>query len=142
MIEQMSSRFAFVAVTLVLGATGLLALPESPAIPAPLANPSLIRPNAATTVTVTVLIDDPALVPNSVTLLRLGASGDQPVVVGQLHDDGKGGDAVAGDHVYTVQIALNEPTAGAVSLEVSAAFRGALKRNVSKAVTIAVSQSQ
>ena len=78
------------------------------------ATPSSITVNTPTTVTVTIPIPAPTLISNGVNLLRLGATG-MPTILGVMHDDGKNGDAVAGDHIYTLQVNFNEPSAGTVS---------------------------
>lgn len=54
-----------------------------------------------------------------------------------MHDDGKSADAVTGHCIYTLQILLKEP-AGHVQLQVSAAFRGLLRRVTSSIVTLDV----
>jgi hypothetical protein len=55
-----------------------------------------------------------------------------------MHDDGLNGDAVAGDHIYTLLVPFNEATAGQIQLQVSAAFQGLLKRVMSSIVTLGV----
>jgi hypothetical protein len=47
-------------------------------------------------------------------------------VLGALHDDGVNGDAVAGDHIYTLDAVFTETVP--VRLRVSAGFKGLLKR--------------
>jgi len=78
--------------------------------------------NSPTTVTITAALRDAALIPGSVNLIELSPSGQSPVL-GQLHDDGKDGDAIAGDGIYTFQIIFNEHTTRQIQLGVSAAFR-------------------
>jgi hypothetical protein len=99
--------------------------------------PAIITVNAPTTVTVCVQIN-PAPLPGGVNLLRLGASGTQPTILGVLHDDGLNGDSVAGDNIYTLQVNFNEPTAGQIQLQVSAAFKGLLKRALTGPVIVPV----
>lgn len=109
----------------------------SPTVGSPSATPSTIVINTPTTVTVTVAIT-PAPILNGVNLLRIRSTGAQPTILGVMHDDGKNGDAVAADGVYTLRIPFNEPTAGPMQLQVSAAFQGLLKRVTSNLFTIAV----
>jgi hypothetical protein len=90
----------------------------------------MVTVNTPTSVTVTVNIADPTLIPNSVNLLQLGATGTQPTILGQLHTNGGG--------TYSIQETLNETSAGQVQLQVSAAFRGQLKRALSPPIQIAV----
>jgi hypothetical protein len=94
----------------------------------PSADPTYVVVSTLTVVTVAVSIPGSALIPNSVNLLRLGASGSQPIVLGLLHDDGMNGDAVAGDHVFTIRLPFTEPSVGQVNLQISAAFKGQLTR--------------
>lgn len=107
----------------------------TPTLGTPTAVPTLITVNTSTTVTVTVSIPDSYLIPNSVNVLRLGAAGTQPAILGVMHDDGVAGDTVAGDHIYTLQVPFNETVIGQFQLQVSAAFKGLLKR-IQSAITI------
>lgn len=106
-----------------------------PTIGTPTAIPTMLIVNTATTVTVAVSIT-PTPITASVNLLRLGATGAQSTILGVMHDDGKNGDVVAGDGVYTLQLPFNEPSAGEIELAVSAAFQGHLQRLISPAVLI------
>jgi hypothetical protein len=90
--------------------------------------PTMVTLNMPTPVTITAQITDPTLIPGSVNLLRLGATGTPPTILGVMHDDGQNGDAVAGDGVYTLQALFNEVALGQIQLQVSAAFRGQLRR--------------
>jgi hypothetical protein len=102
------------------------------------ATPSMITVNTSTMVTVTVQITDPALIAGSVNLVLLGALGTQPTILGVMHDDGLNGDAVAGDHIYTLQMPFNESSPSQIQFEVSAAFQGSLKRVVSPIAALVV----
>ena len=82
-----------------LAQPSLLAV-ATPNVGTPSATPPTIVVNMPTTVTVTVLITPSPLL-NGVNLLRLGATGTQPTILGVMHDDGKNGDTVAGDGIYT-----------------------------------------
>jgi hypothetical protein len=96
----------------------------------PSATPSTIVVNTLTPVTVTVSITDPALVPGSVNLLRLEATGAPPTILGVMQN--------AGGSNYILQTTLDEAATGQVQLEVSAAFRGSLKRVLSDQLTIPI----
>lgn len=111
---------------------------STPILPAPLTSPSMLTVNTSAVVAVTILITDPSLIPGSVNLLRIGATGTQPTILGVMHDDGLNGDAVAGDHIYTLQRTFDEPAASYVQLQVSAAFRTQLRRITSPLVQISV----
>jgi hypothetical protein len=126
------TKMAVLAPALTAGTTG-----GTPTFGTPTAAPALITVNTSTIVTVTVVIS-PAPLPNGVNLLRLGATGTQPTILGVMHDDGKNGDAVAGDGIYTLQVLFNEPATGQIRLQVSAAFKGSLKRTLSSLFQIEV----
>lgn len=111
---------------------------SSPTIATPVAVPAFVIANTSTIEKITVQIPDPTLIPGSVNLVLIGATGTQPTILGVMHDDGLKGDAVAGDHVYTLQMPFNEGSAGQIQLEVSAALRGQLKRATSQIVQVAV----
>jgi hypothetical protein len=87
--------------------------------------------------TVTASITPPPI-SNSVNLLRIGATGTQPIFLGVMHDDGQNGDPVSGDGIYTLQVPFDESTAGQVQLQVSAAFQGRLMRIVSTIIQVEV----
>lgn len=102
------------------------------------AAPSIIAVNEPTDVTVTVKITDSRLIPASVNLQRLDASGKVTAVLGTLNDAGTGGDAVAGDKIYTIRKTFTEGTTTPVSLQVSWALKGVLKRGFSNIVSVDV----
>ncbi len=114
-------------------ATGSDAVPHATTVPTigtPSTSPTLIAVNTPTVVTVTVLITDPTLISDSANLLRLGATGTLPTILGVMHDSGAG--------VYTLQVTVNESVPGTIQLQVSAAFKGLLKRVLSPVFTIQV----
>ena len=110
----------------------------APTIGMPSVIPSFIATNTPTMVTIVVTISDPSVISDSVSLVRLPMGGEQPSVLGKFHDDGKNGDATAGDRVYTIQVTFNEPKRGQIPLQVSAAFRGSLKRVMSSVTTVSI----
>ena len=129
----------------IITGVGVLCLRASPppAIPdpvmgAPSVLPTVIAINRSTVLTITVPIPDSSLIPNSVNLLRLPATGTQPTNLGVMHDDGQYGDAVAGDQIYSLRVTFTEPISGQIRLQVSAPFRGVLRRVLSAPINIAV----
>jgi len=110
----------------------------TPTVGTPTATPATIVVNTPMTVTVTVQITDTTLISGSVNLLRVGATGTQATILGVMHDDGKNGDGTAGDHIYTLQVPFNEPSAGQIQIQVSAAFQGQLKRIQSQSVSVLI----
>ncbi len=129
--------FVALALALVIAVT---AWGVNPALSLPAATPSLVTVGTTTTVTVTIQILDPLLIPGSVNLLRLGPPDAQPIVLGALLDDGQNGDAASGDGVFTLQVPFSERAAGVIKLQVSAVFKGALKRSLSPITTLQIQQ--
>lgn len=109
---------------------GSLGIPEM--------NPASIKAGAPATVKITVTISDPNYIAGSANVQRINADGSVRSVVGLLHDDGMQGDATANDQVYTLDIPLNETSAGNASFQVSAAYKRELKRTVSAPIVLSV----
>jgi len=84
----------------------------------------------STQITVSIQITDPALITSSVNLLRLGAAGTQPTILGVMQSARNG--------TYSLQHVFTESTTGQVQLQVSAAFTGTLQRVLSNIVTVNV----
>ncbi len=101
-------------------------------------NPGTITVGTSSAVTVTVSIIDPAYLAGSANLQRLRADGSVQAVVGVLADDGLNGDAVAGDKIYTIRFSVLEAAPGTVRFQVSAGFRGELKRTLSNTLSLTV----
>jgi hypothetical protein len=102
----------------------------TPTIGPPVATPSVITVNTSTPVTVTVQITDPSLIPGSVNLLLLGATGTQPTILGLMQGSDNG--------MYMLEQAFDEASTGLIQTEVSAAFRGQLRRVISPVLQIPV----
>jgi len=110
---------------------------SAPAIGTTQACPTGIAVGSSTSVTITSAISDPAVIPTSVNLLRLSASGAASAI-GQLNDNGANGDLTAGDRVFTGRVSFKEAQAGSLRLQVSAAFKAVSTPAVSEVMTIAV----
>ncbi len=130
-------RASFAAAAMALAGILTPLMAATPKIGSAYLTPTTVTVNAPATVTLNVSIPDPSLIPGSVNLIRVNANGTTSIL-GQFHDDGKNGDLVAGDTIFTIQITLNEPKVGQVELEVSAAFRGTLRRVQSAFIPIFV----
>jgi hypothetical protein len=87
------------------------------------ANPPYIVVNTPTPVLFTAQITDPQLKKRSVVLVRLDDAGQPSDILGRLRDDGKNGDAVAGDKTYSMRTTLKEPVAGTASFKIAARFK-------------------
>ncbi len=107
-------------------------------IDTPTVTPDSLFVGVATRVTVTALISDPSVVSDSVILQSVDSSGHLLVILGNLHDDGVNGDAVAGDQRYTIQTTLTQATAATLSLRVAARFKGSRHRRFSPVITVPV----
>ena len=77
---------------------------------------------------------DPALIPGGVNLLRV--DGPAPLILGAMHDDGLNGDALAGDGTYSLSFTATAGSIGQLQLQVSAAFRGLVRRRLSATGTV------
>ena len=128
---------ARVRIALLAGALGvvvaLMAGPAAapPSAGAPIATPASIPVGLPTSLKVTSQITDPTVLTGGVNLQKVNAGGDVLATLGVMRDDGLGGDAVAGDGIFTLVITVNEPAPGELRLRVSAAFRGLLRRVLS-----------
>jgi hypothetical protein len=101
------------------------------------ANPTVIAVNEPTDVTVTIQITESRLIASSVNFQRLDSSG-QWTVLGTLNDSGTNGDSVPGDKTFTVRRSFTEGTAMPVSLRVSWALKGTLRRDASPTIVLDV----
>lgn len=102
----------------------------TPIVGTPIAAPTIIFVNSSTPVMVTTQITDTTLIPGSVNLLRIGTTGTQPIILGVMQNVGNG--------MYSLQPAFNETTTGQIQLQVSAAFRGRLRRVTSQVIQVPV----
>jgi hypothetical protein len=103
------------------------------------ATPTTVPVGVGTVVTVVSAVSDPSLIVPSVNLQRLDAAGRVIAILGTLVDDGSGGDATAGDGLFTIRTTIFETVAGPVRLRVSAAFSGKLLRAFSAPLTVMAS---
>jgi hypothetical protein len=90
--------------------------------------PRAVAVNSGTPILVSVRIDDPTILPDSVFAFLADGLGRPTTRLGVLNDAGRAGDAVPGDGVYSASLLIPTSTAGSVSIRVTAAFRGALRR--------------
>jgi hypothetical protein len=102
-------------------------LSATPNVGATVVTPTVVVISTPTDVLITAAVDDPSLIPASVTLLRLD-SGGAVIATSAFHDDGLNGDLVAGDKIFSVRVTVNEPAPARIRFQVSAAFRGLLSR--------------
>ncbi|MEO6463609.1 MAG: choice-of-anchor X domain-containing protein, partial [Candidatus Eisenbacteria bacterium] len=92
------------------------------------AEPTQILVGKPTRVLFSADIADPTFIPGGANLLQVGAPGTNPTIAGVLRDDGTGGDEIAGDGRYSLEVTLNEPVTKQLTFRISAAFRGQLRR--------------
>jgi hypothetical protein len=108
----------------------------------PTASPSSLTVGANTPVSFTAQITDPSLIEDSVLVVQVNAAGTITAILCQLNDKGAGGDVMAGDKIFTGVTAIPESVIGTVKVQVSAAFRGHLRRDLSNAVSLTVAAPQ
>ena len=111
---------------------------NSPLLAGPLVMPTVVPLNTTTSISITIAIPGTAVIPSGVNLLRLSATG-APNIVGQMHDDGMNGDVAAGDGIYSLRLPFSAATTTLVSYQVSAAFKGVLRRVLSPTFQILAS---
>ncbi len=109
----------------------------TPIVDTPTATPNIITVGTSTQVLFTVSIPEPTLNLASVNLLRVNPNGNSTIAA-QMVDNGQNGDQQPGDKVFTAKLTLNEPQAGDVKFQVSAAFRGILRRGLSLLTPVSV----
>ncbi|MCC6193284.1 MAG: PASTA domain-containing protein, partial [Burkholderiales bacterium] len=111
-------------------------------LPRTLATPTLepaeARIGQPTKVRIWADIGDPKVIATGVNLLKVGAPGTNPTIVGVLKDDGTGGDEIAGDGRFSVEVTVDEPAAKTLVYRISAAFKGTLLRTVTPDMPLAV----
>jgi len=105
-------------------------------------SPTFAPANAPTRIKITAVISDPGLIVNGASVQRLNAGGNGTTEIGILHDDGLNGDAVAGDHVYTLVFTLNEANLGRVFFQTTATFQGLAQRVLSSSVAVDIARAQ
>jgi hypothetical protein len=105
------------------------------------ATPTSIRTHTPTRVLVSAHISRPAVIPGSVNLIRVNPDGP-PTIIGRLHDDGREGNATAGDEIYSIRPILNGLAAGKIQLRISVALRGQMRRVLSEPITLTITPGQ
>lgn len=112
--------------------------PPLPVMSAPFVAPTAIAFSSPTPIFVTIQITDMRLLGNSINLNRVDSNGNIISRLGNLKDDGTGGDVVAGDGIFSGTFTVSESTNDLIGLRVSAAFRGFLQRVQSDVFTVNV----
>jgi hypothetical protein len=111
---------------------GMLARPSLaealPTVEAPSAAPNPISAGVSAKVLVTCRIvrgaGDPTVAKNGAVLVQSNAGGALIRALGTLHDDGKSGDATAGDSIFSVTLKLDAPVAGQLFMRATVLFTG------------------
>lgn len=104
-------------------------------------SPANIPARTPSEVTFSIGITDPNYTAGTANVQRLNASGGIVSVLGNLRDDGTQGDAVAGDRIYTLRTTLQQAEAGTMHFQVSAAFKGELKRTFAGPLVLTVTDA-
>jgi hypothetical protein len=118
MIRSLSRVVALVGLCLVP------ALAAAQTVSSIAAAPTSVPVGAGTTVKVTVVITDPAVVPSSVVLQRIDEAGGVLATLGTFTDGGTAGEQTTGVHTFTVQTNLLEGSHGLLSEQSVLTFAG------------------
>lgn len=108
-------------------------------IGATIVNPDSASAGVPLAVLVTSSITDTSVIPGSVSLERINASGGVLATIGTLHDDGLSGDVSTGDGIFSISTTVYENTPGTVTFRVSALFQGSNQLVYSAPVTVSIS---
>src|SRR5579872_5693156 len=128
---MLKSLFLAIVLLLVIGGLALYAFQQPPTVSITPATPSTVDVNSTTTVIITAAITDSRVIASGVNLIQVDPiTGNQSSVGGTLASQGAG--------VFTIAIQPNTSAPALFSYEVSAAFRGLLKRSISLPITVAV----
>ncbi|HEY6802079.1 MAG TPA: choice-of-anchor X domain-containing protein [Pyrinomonadaceae bacterium] len=100
--------------------------------------PDVIFTGSSNQILITALVKpDSNLIPNSITVIRIDEASN--TLMNHLYDDGSHGDELAGDNIYTSQLALKGPANSIeIKFAVTAAYKGSLRRIWSDAFSIRV----
>lgn len=114
----------------------------APTVGAPRSVPATITLGQTVELTVTSqitrLATDPPVTAGGVYLQRLNASGAFVKNFGVMRDGGANGDATAGDGIYSLRFSVQETTPGELKMQVSAAFKGVVRRILSNVTAVPV----
>ena len=103
----------------------------------PIAKPPTVFVGKITPVVITIQIGaEPALLSQSVNLLRLDDDGKTVSILGRLKDDGIYPDATKEDGIFSIEVQFNQLSVSRINLRVSVAYRGEIKRTLSRIFTI------
>jgi hypothetical protein len=132
-MRQKLAMFAGFLTLVVAGGVWLNAQ-QTPPAPSVLATanayPEWLGVGASTQVTIAIPLPYTSIIPTSVNLLQISATGTANIL-GQFHDDGQNGDLAAKDGIYSLRMPFTSATSTQMVLEVSAAFQGTIKRVLS-----------
>ena len=135
------SVFRSVTTSAILAGALLWGQASAGTLGAPSIAPGSMPAATPTQVTFLVSITDPNYTAGSANVQRLNATGGIASVLGLLRDDGLQGDAVAGDKVYSLRAALQEALPGTLNFQVSAGFKGELRRTMAGPLALVVSSA-
>lgn len=110
----------------------------------PAASPAALIAGQQAEVTVSARIawlpTDPPVVPSGIYLQLLNSSGAFVRNLGIPKDDGKAGDAQAGDGIYTLRFNALEAHPGSMPMRLSVPFKGVARRVFSEVVALPINQ--
>jgi hypothetical protein len=126
----MKKQLAVTLGLIVAGAIGVYAFQSTPTVTLVPATPSTISVDSTTTITITAQITDARVITTGVNLLQVDPNTGAQTTVGLLASQGGG--------VFSIEIQPTTTVPELFTYEVSAAFRGLLKRSLSLPITVVV----
>jgi len=116
-----------------------LTLGQSPIVYRPIAMPPAVTAAVSTQVVFSARIGSVAtVIPTGVQLLQVDAVGNVLNSAASLNDQGLAGDDLPGDGVFSTTITINETQPTVLYWQISAAFRGRLRRSLSQVIALEV----
>lgn len=103
----------------------------------PLMSPAAVRAGQTTQLKIATTISAAKIIPASVNVQLIAANG-KVSVLGTLNDSGVAGDAVAGDGIWSGQVAVSPSAEGSLGVRVSFAVSGAVRRHFSPTASLTV----
>ncbi|MDX2181537.1 MAG: S8 family serine peptidase [Bryobacteraceae bacterium] len=106
----------------------------------PTLRPAVANAGTPTTVIISALVTSrgAAVIQGSVNAIQVDVNGKTIKILGSLNDLASGGDAIAGDNIYSGHITINQPVESTLYFRVSAALMGTLQRPQSPPVKLRV----
>ena len=130
------------SLSVLLLTTGLLVAQSRAQVPTTLpeltVSPAIIVTGEPTTVTVSIAINNPAVIPQSVRLYEVDKDGKAASFVSRLYDDGTHGDAIPADRVFSTALEVGRLSPDVLYMTASVGFRWTLRRLLSPKASLSI----